>query len=51
MPDGNTPEHRTVLTCVDVIIGTHRIARTPWMKVKCPDIWHTRSSRMEDARE
>jgi hypothetical protein len=23
MPDGNTPEHRTILTCVDVIIGTH----------------------------
>jgi hypothetical protein len=27
MPDGNTPEHRTILTCVDVIIGTHNFRR------------------------
>jgi hypothetical protein len=25
MPDGNTPEHRTILTCVDAIIGTHSV--------------------------
>ena len=24
MPDRNTPERRTVLTCVDAIVGTHR---------------------------
>ena len=29
MPDGNTPEHRTILTCVDVIIGTHNVVQTP----------------------